>query len=85
MEHENKFKILMLIIMDIILINLAYMISFYIRLGSIYNELYKCLNENINTNFLRPMSNVKVQWKCGRCGKILRRGAAYHHTGYESQ
>lgn len=40
MEHENKFKILMLIIMDIVLINVAYMISFYIRLGSIYNDVY---------------------------------------------
>ncbi|MBM6861961.1 polysaccharide biosynthesis protein, partial [Clostridium saudiense] len=30
----------MLVIMDIILINIAYMISFYIRLGSIYNEVY---------------------------------------------
>ena len=40
MEHENKFKVLILVIMDIILINVAYMISFYIRLGSIYNEVY---------------------------------------------
>lgn len=40
MEHENKFKILMLVMLDIILINVAYMFSFYIRLGSIYNEVY---------------------------------------------
>lgn len=40
MEHKNKLKVFMLIIMDIVLINVAYMISFYIRLGSIYNDLY---------------------------------------------
>lgn len=40
MEHNNKLKVFMLVIMDIILINIAYMISFYIRLGSIYNEVY---------------------------------------------
>lgn len=41
MEHNNsKLKVFMLVIMDVILINIAYMISFYIRLGSIYNELY---------------------------------------------
>lgn len=40
MEHKNKFKVLMLVIIDIILINVAYMVSFYIRLGSIYNEVY---------------------------------------------
>ena len=40
MERDNKFKIIMLVIADIILINVAYMISFYIRLGSIYNEIY---------------------------------------------
>ncbi|SCK03891.1 UDP-glucose 4-epimerase [uncultured Clostridium sp.] len=41
MEHNNsKLKVFMLVIMDVILINIAYMISFYIRLGSIYNDLY---------------------------------------------
>lgn len=38
--ENNKFKVLMLLIMDIILINVAYMISFYIRLGTVYNEVY---------------------------------------------
>ncbi len=40
MEHKNRLKVFMLVIMDIILINVAYMVSFYIRLGSIYNEVY---------------------------------------------
>lgn len=40
MEQNDKLKVFMLVIMDVILINIAYMISFYIRLGSIYNEVY---------------------------------------------
>ena len=40
MGNEKKLRIFLLVIMDIILINIAYMVSFYIRIGSIYNEVY---------------------------------------------
>ena len=40
MENKKIFKMSMLIITDIILINIAYLISFYIRLGTVYNEVY---------------------------------------------
>lgn len=39
-NDKKRLRIFLLLIMDIILINIAYMISFYIRLGSIYNEVY---------------------------------------------
>ena len=40
MGSEKKIKLLLLGIMDIVLINIAYIISFYIRLGSVYDEIY---------------------------------------------
>lgn len=40
MGSEKKVKVVLLAIADIILINLAYIISFYIRLGSVYDEIY---------------------------------------------
>lgn len=40
MGSEKKIRVMLLVIADIILINVAYLISFYIRLGSVYNEIY---------------------------------------------
>ena len=40
MTSEKKLKSILLIIVDIILINVAYLVSFYIRLGTVYNEIY---------------------------------------------
>lgn len=40
MGSEKKIKLLLLGIIDIVLINIAYIISFYIRLGSVYDEIY---------------------------------------------
>lgn len=40
MGSEKKIRVMLLIIADIILINVAYLISFYIRLGSVYNDIY---------------------------------------------
>ncbi|MBC5628045.1 polysaccharide biosynthesis protein [Clostridium sp. NSJ-6] len=39
-NDKKRLRIFLLLMMDIILINIAYMVSFYIRLGSIYNEVY---------------------------------------------
>lgn len=40
MGSEKRIRLILLAIVDIILINLAYMISFYIRLGYVYDEIY---------------------------------------------
>lgn len=40
MGNEKKLKSILLIIADIILINVAYLVSFYIRLGKGYNPIY---------------------------------------------
>ena len=40
MGSEKKLKSILLVIADIILINVAYLVSFYIRLGTVYNEIY---------------------------------------------
>lgn len=40
MGSEKKMKLLLLGIIDVILINIAYIISFYIRLGNVYDEIY---------------------------------------------
>ena len=40
MGSEKKIGRVLLAIVDIILINVAYLISFYIRLGSVYDEIY---------------------------------------------
>ena len=40
MEVKKNMKLALLVITDIVLINLAYIISFYIRIGTIYSELY---------------------------------------------
>lgn len=40
MGSEKRIRLILLAIADIILINVAYMISFYIRLGYVYDEIY---------------------------------------------
>ena len=40
MGNEKRLRGILLAIADIILINVAYMISFYIRLGYVYDEIY---------------------------------------------
>lgn len=40
MGSEKKIKLALLVMGDIILINIAYIISFYIRLGAVYNDIY---------------------------------------------
>lgn len=40
MGSEKNIKLLLLGIIDVVLINIAYIISFYIRLGSVYDEIY---------------------------------------------
>ena len=40
MGNEKRLRVILLSIADVIFINLAYMISFYIRLGYVYNDIY---------------------------------------------
>lgn len=43
----------------------------------IYSEIYKCLDEDIDIEYLKPMSNTKVEWKCKQCGNIWTSTVAY--------